>query len=122
MEDYGGVMPDSYEELLKLKGIGSYTAGAVSSIAYGLSLIHIAAGIDQRCAWILPWYWWSESDIVQHIYEYVRQSCGSICNDPFVTDGICQPGLGQYGRMDRDAVVRGAAASEVYAERRVRCV
>ena len=33
MEDYGGRMPDSYEELLKLKGIGSYTAGAVSSIA-----------------------------------------------------------------------------------------
>ena len=35
MEDYAGIMPDSYEELLKLKGIGSYTAGAVSSIAYG---------------------------------------------------------------------------------------
>lgn len=35
LEDYGGIMPDSYEELLKLKGIGSYTAGAVSSIAYG---------------------------------------------------------------------------------------
>lgn len=35
MEEYGGVMPESYEELLKLKGIGSYTAGAISSIAYG---------------------------------------------------------------------------------------
>ena len=35
MEDYGGVMPDAYEELLKLKGIGSYTAGAIASIAYG---------------------------------------------------------------------------------------
>ena len=35
MEKYGGVMPDSYQELLKLKGIGSYTAGAISSIAYG---------------------------------------------------------------------------------------
>lgn len=35
MEEYGGVMPEAYEELLKLKGIGSYTAGAVSSIAYG---------------------------------------------------------------------------------------
>lgn len=35
MEEYGGVMPDEYEELLKLKGIGSYTAGAISSIAYG---------------------------------------------------------------------------------------
>lgn len=35
MEEYGGIMPDSYEELMKLKGIGSYTAGAISSIAYG---------------------------------------------------------------------------------------
>lgn len=34
MENYGGRMPDTYEELLKLKGIGSYTAGAVASIAY----------------------------------------------------------------------------------------
>lgn len=35
MEDYGGCMPDTLEELLKLKGIGSYTAGAVASIAFG---------------------------------------------------------------------------------------
>ncbi len=35
VEEYGGRMPDTYEELLKLKGIGSYTAGAIASIAYG---------------------------------------------------------------------------------------
>ncbi len=35
MEQYGGNMPDQYEELLKLKGIGSYTAGAIASIAFG---------------------------------------------------------------------------------------
>lgn len=35
MEDHNGVMPGTYEELLKLKGIGSYTAGAIASIAYG---------------------------------------------------------------------------------------
>ncbi len=35
MEQYGGVMPRSYEELLKLPGVGEYTAGAVASIAYG---------------------------------------------------------------------------------------
>lgn len=35
MEKYGGNMPEEYEELLTLPGIGSYTAGAVSSIAYG---------------------------------------------------------------------------------------
>lgn len=35
MEEYDGRMPEEYEELMKLKGIGSYTAGAISSIAYG---------------------------------------------------------------------------------------
>lgn len=36
--DYSGVMPMKYEELLQLPGIGSYTAGAISSIAYGQSI------------------------------------------------------------------------------------
>lgn len=35
MEDYQGQIPKDYEELMKLKGIGHYTAGAISSIAYG---------------------------------------------------------------------------------------
>jgi len=34
MEEYGGKMPDTYEALLTLEGIGSYTAGAIASIAY----------------------------------------------------------------------------------------
>ena len=34
MQQYGGTIPDTVEELLKLKGIGSYTAGAIASIAY----------------------------------------------------------------------------------------
>lgn len=33
-ESYGGEMPDSYEKIIELSGIGSYTAGAVLSIAY----------------------------------------------------------------------------------------
>lgn len=36
VENYGGAMPKTYEELLKLPGIGEYTAGAIASIAYGL--------------------------------------------------------------------------------------
>lgn len=36
MEQYGGKLPADYEELLKLKGIGNYTAGAMASIAYGI--------------------------------------------------------------------------------------
>lgn len=33
-EKYAGKMPTKYEELLELPGIGEYTAGAISSIAY----------------------------------------------------------------------------------------
>lgn len=35
MELYEGNMPSTYEKLLTLSGIGSYTAGAVASIAFG---------------------------------------------------------------------------------------
>ncbi len=34
MEEYGGEMPGEYEQLLGLVGIGSYTAGAIASIAF----------------------------------------------------------------------------------------
>ena len=35
VSEYGGQMPDDYEKILSLPGIGSYTAGAISSIAFG---------------------------------------------------------------------------------------
>ena len=35
MENFGGVLPKTPEELLRLPGIGEYTAGAIASIAYG---------------------------------------------------------------------------------------
>ena len=57
MEEYGGKIPSEYKELLKLKGIGHYTAGAIASIAYGrpvaavdgnvLRVISRAAGDDR---------------------------------------------------------------------------
>ena len=42
VNDYGGVFPRTKEELLNLAGVGSYTAGAIASIAYGLP----AAAVD----------------------------------------------------------------------------
>lgn len=36
VENYGRQLPADYEKLLKLKGIGHYTAGAIASIAYGI--------------------------------------------------------------------------------------
>ena len=35
VEEFGGKFPDTYQELLKLKGVGDYTAAAIASFAYG---------------------------------------------------------------------------------------
>ena len=40
---YGGVVPDTPEEIAQLKGVGPYTAGAILSIAYGKA--------GTRCRW-----------------------------------------------------------------------
>ena len=34
VQEYGGTIPDSFYELVKLPGVGSYTAGAILSIAF----------------------------------------------------------------------------------------
>ncbi len=38
VEEYDGALPADYDRLLKLPGIGPYTAGAIASIAYGLAV------------------------------------------------------------------------------------
>lgn len=35
MNDFGGEFPEKYEDILSLKGIGKYTAAAISSICFG---------------------------------------------------------------------------------------
>lgn len=37
MVKFDGVFPDNHKDILSLKGIGPYTAGAISSIAFGLA-------------------------------------------------------------------------------------
>ncbi len=41
VEEYDGAMPDTAAELLKLSGIGSYTAAAIASIAFGRAEIAV---------------------------------------------------------------------------------
>ena len=35
VNDYGGVFPTTYDQIIKLKGVGAYTAAAVSSFSFG---------------------------------------------------------------------------------------
>jgi A/G-specific adenine glycosylase len=45
VKQYGGKLPASYEELLRMPGIGPYTAGAVASIAFHLPVAAVDGNV-----------------------------------------------------------------------------
>lgn len=53
MERHGGEIPENYEDLLKLKGIGEYTAGAISSEAFGKKEIAVDGNVYRVMARLL---------------------------------------------------------------------
>lgn len=55
MENYEGQLPADYDELLKLQGIGSYTAGAIASIAYGIPVPAVDGNVLRVMTRILEW-------------------------------------------------------------------
>jgi len=50
MQEHDSVLPASPEDLLKLPGIGLYTAGAVASIAYGVPVPAVDGNVLRVCA------------------------------------------------------------------------
>lgn len=61
VERYGGALPGSLDELLELKGIGRYTAGAVACFAFGLPVATVDTNI-RRVLWrvfrgVEPYMW-----------------------------------------------------------------
>jgi A/G-specific adenine glycosylase len=57
--ELGGKFPDTYESLLLLKGVGSYTAAAISSFAFG----EAKAVVDGNVFRVLARYFGIETDI-----------------------------------------------------------
>lgn len=57
--DLNGIFPDSYKELLKLKGVGEYTAAAIASFSYNESV----PVVDGNVFRVLSRYFDIESDI-----------------------------------------------------------
>ncbi len=62
VEAYGGVFPQTYEELLKLKGVGSYTAAAIASFAFDERV----AVLDGNVYRVLARVFGIETDIASH--------------------------------------------------------
>lgn len=61
VEEYQGEFPKDYKKLQKLKGIGSYTAGAIASIAYQIP----APAVDGNVLRVLSRILASEKDILK---------------------------------------------------------
>jgi len=61
VEQYGGKMPASFEELRRLCGIGDYTAGAIASIAFGIRV----PAVDGNVLRVLARLQGSHDDITQ---------------------------------------------------------
>ena len=60
-EEYGGQLPADYEKLKALPGVGSYTAGAVASIAYGLPVPAVDGNVLRVISRLFLW----EEDILK---------------------------------------------------------
>ncbi len=71
MREYDGELPPDYDRLLQLKGIGSYTAAAIASIAYGRP----EAAVDGNVLRILMRVTADDSDIAkQSVKTRVRNA------------------------------------------------
>ena len=46
-DEYHGILPNSYRELMKLPGLGPYTAAAIASIAFGEPIIAIDTNVNR---------------------------------------------------------------------------
>ena len=50
MSDHSGVFPNTYKDIRALAGVGDYTAGAISSIAFGLPVPAVDGNVLRVCA------------------------------------------------------------------------
>ena len=98
VKEYGGQLPSSYEQLLTLPGIGSYTAGAIASIAFKQRVAAVDGNVLRVFSRVLV----SEDDILKEktkkkfqniILEYIPEDRSDAFNQALMEIGalVCVP-------------------------------
>lgn len=96
--DYGGRLPDSYAALLKLPGIGDYTAGAIASIAFGErvpavdgNVLRVTARLTEDCRPITDTA--VRADLRSQLAEIVPEGRAGVFNQAMMEIGatVCVP-------------------------------
>ena len=108
MEEHQGKIPAEYAKLLKLKGIGSYTAGAIASIAYGEKV----PAVDGNVLRILTRVSADETDIAKasfkkEVEEKLRTLMDEVCLAAEDSDDPARiaPGTLNQALMELGAIV-----------------
>lgn len=97
-KEYNGRLPEDYQALLSLKGIGSYTAGAIASIAYGINV----PAVDGNVLRVISRITESAEDISrqavrkkieQQLQEIMPEECPGVFNQALMELGavVCIP-------------------------------
>ncbi len=95
MDQYQGCLPKEVSQLMHLKGIGSYTAGAIASIAY-----HVAApAVDGNVFRVMTRICTDDSDITKGTFRKRLEQA--------ISDAMPQDAPGQYNQalMDLGATI-----------------
>ena len=96
VKDYGGKLPENYEELVRLPGIGPYTAGAVASIAYGKPV----PAVDVNVLRILARLFLTESDIKDpHTKDALQETLTPAYASEQIRAGAFNQGLMELGQL-----------------------
>jgi A/G-specific adenine glycosylase len=99
VEQYDGALPADYNALLKLPGIGSYTAGAIASFAFGIP----AAAVDGNVLRVMTRLSGSSRDIAQQeTKRFFEEEITA-----FLKTGVCDPGLFNGAIMELGAILCG---------------
>lgn len=94
MEKKDGEIPSEYEELLKLKGIGHYTAGAIASIAYGKAV----PAVDGNVLRVISRVTGDDSDIAkQSVRNHMEEKLREVMREPTVSPSIFNQALMELG-------------------------
>jgi A/G-specific adenine glycosylase len=98
LESVQGRMPGAYQELLKIPGVGEYTAGAVASIAYGECVPAVDGNVKRVVSRFLAWEEEIESvksrrQILQHLESWQPQKYAGDFNQALMELGatVCTP-------------------------------
>lgn len=90
MDQFGGELPSTYEELLTLAGVGEYTAGAIASIAFGQRVAAVDGNVLRVMARILN----EEGDVMK---PAVRKRLSAVVNELVPAD---EPSAFNQGLME----------------------